>query len=294
MTTRKMKHRFLVIIILLVSCDFLPKGENQVILENHSPDKLNKAVIFEKHGNATVNNSIQISIIPSEANLTSTQIGNILVADQIANSSEKSDLISLRWLDNQKVEIFYANSLKLIFANDSLIINNKNIKIEYLEKDRNQVNTVDSNSKTQPLLESKWEELIFEKGGCLGGDQYVSETSDKKANYNPKPLVFSGEIWSQLRTFNKYDLTELLINKVQDTSQTKVHVCPFFTATEGEMAIYALQKIHQVNWYDFEEFGEFKDRAITNSDDQPQIWLQNILKNGQQRSNLVRLFENLE
>jgi len=37
-----------------------------------------------------------------------------------------------------------------------------------------------------------WKVLVFEKGGCLGGEQYISETEFKREE---TPLVFSEMDW---------------------------------------------------------------------------------------------------
>ncbi len=133
-----------------------------------------------------------------------------------------------------------------------------------------------------------WNILVFEKGGCLGGEQYIGEAEFKKEE---KPLVFSETEWKKLSNYEKVKLTEFLITKLSDTTKTKVHTCPFFEATNGEMAVYSLQHIHNKNWFDFSEFKEYKDKEYKSADEQPQMWLQNILKNETYRKKLAELFK---
>ena len=134
-----------------------------------------------------------------------------------------------------------------------------------------------------------WNVIVFEKGGCLGGEQYVNETEFKREE---KPLVFSETEWKKFSDNDKGKLTEFLITKLSDTTKTKVHTCPFFGATNGEMAVYSLQHIYKKNWYDFSEFKEYKDKEYKSATEQPQMWLQNILKNETERKKIAELYKN--
>ena len=134
-------------------------------------------------------------------------------------------------------------------------------------------------------IAEQWNFMVFEKGGCLGGTQYVS----KKKREIPT-MVFSEKEWKKFAKNNKTELTEFLITKLSDTTKTEVHTCPFFGATNGEMAVYSLQHIHNINWLEFSEFKEYKDREYGNATDQPQMWLQNVLKNETERNKLAELY----
>ncbi|MCD8045023.1 MAG: hypothetical protein LUH10_18490 [Tannerellaceae bacterium] len=68
------------------------------------------------------------------------------------------------------------------------------------------------------------------------------------------------------------------------------HTCPFFTTTESELAVYALQKIHRKNWYDFPPFREYKDKSGTSSRDNHQQWLQDLLYDPETRTQLAGLW----
>jgi hypothetical protein len=138
-------------------------------------------------------------------------------------------------------------------------------------------------------ISEQWNFMVFEKGGCLGGEQYVS---DKEFKQEQKPLVFSETEWTKFAKNNKTELTEFLISKLPDTTKTKIHTCPFFGATNGEMAVYSLQHIHNKNWFDFADFEKFKNKKYGNATDQPQMWLQNILKNETERKKIAELFRN--
>ena len=109
----------------------------------------------------------------------------------------------------------------------------------------------------------------------LGGEQYVSEKEFKR---EPKRLVFSETHWKKFEE--------------NDTTKTKVHTCPFFGATNGEMAVYSLQQIHKKNWFDFAEFKEYKNKEYKSATEQPQMWLQNILKNETERKKIAEFYSN--
>ncbi|MBU2927282.1 hypothetical protein [Winogradskyella psychrotolerans] len=136
-------------------------------------------------------------------------------------------------------------------------------------------------------IAEQWNFMVFEKGGCLGGTQYVTEKKRKIAT-----MVFSEKEWEKIAENDKTELTEFLITKLSDTTKTKVHTCPFFGATNGEMAVYSLQHIHNKNWLEFSEFKEYKNREYGNATDQPQMWLQNILKNENERKKIAELYKN--
>ncbi|MCL5246822.1 hypothetical protein M4I21_13435 [Cellulophaga sp. 20_2_10] len=141
-------------------------------------------------------------------------------------------------------------------------------------------------SQTMPIPEL-WNVMVFKKGGCLGGTQHIKDFKREIPT-----MVFSEKEW---KTFSKRDTTEVtnfLLSKLADTTTTAVHTCPFSNATNGEMAVYALQHIYDINWYNFAHFKEYDGKKITSATDQPQIWLQNILKNEKEREKLASLFKN--
>ncbi|CAG5087214.1 hypothetical protein [Parvicella tangerina] len=146
------------------------------------------------------------------------------------------------------------------------------------------------NLKQTDSIAETWNLLVFEKGGCLGGCQYVKEEKIEKKEV--RTLVFSQQAWKDFLNKDKTKLTHFLIGEMSDTTQTRIHTCPFFEATAGEMAVYSLQRIHQKNWFDFPEFITYKDREMESATEQPQAWLQEILKNKTQREKLEALYHN--
>lgn len=139
-------------------------------------------------------------------------------------------------------------------------------------------------------IDSLWNLLVFSKGGCLSGGQYVFE-----GKFGGEGCVMSNATsWNYLFSFNKNQLSEFLIGKISaDTLQTKIHTCPFFEAIEGEVAVYGLQRLHGLNWYDFDAFIEYQNRHSINSLENHQVWLQEILKDSKRRELLIASWKNI-
>lgn len=156
------------------------------------------------------------------------------------------------------------------------------LKIEIAQVKKTKLSKIQQTDSIAKL----WNIMVFEKGGCLGGLQYVKETKR-----DIRTMVFSEKEWKNFSKNDKNKLTQFLLTKLSDTTKTKIHTCPFFEATNGEMAVYSLQHIHKKNWFDFSEFKEFRDKEYKNATEQPQMWLQNILKNETDRKKLAELFK---
>ena len=135
--------------------------------------------------------------------------------------------------------------------------------------------------------DSLWNRLIFKKGGCLTGGQYFY----KGRFGNEACVMTNNRDWDIFFKGNQKQLTDLLITKIDgDTAKTRIHTCPFFVATESEVAIYALQRIYKFNWFDFEEFKEFKDKEVT-GEENSQAWLQRILQDKKRREVLIKCWK---
>ncbi len=179
----------------------------------------------------------------------------------------------------------HASNILLLILTLISCKNQSELKTEIAQIDKTELIKIIQTDSISEL----WNILVFEKGGCLGGEQYINETEFKR---EPKRLVFSETDWKKFSDNDKGKLTEFLITKLSDTTKTKVHTCPFFEATNGEMAVYSLQHIHKKNWFDFPEFKEYKDKDYESATEQPQMWLQNILNKETDRKKLAELFKN--
>lgn len=174
--------------------------------------------------------------------------------------------------------------------------NQDSYPLEGSSKDVNAIASVPETDKYQQLREmsndSLWHYLLFQKGGCLTGGQYVYDD-----HFGSEGCVMSRtKEWEIFFGRDEKQLSAFLLNQLTaDTTHTRIHTCPFSNATTGEVAVYSLQKIHLINWYDFEAFSDYKDKAIESSKDNPQAWLQDVLNNTLDRKKLIALWvqENL-
>lgn len=130
-------------------------------------------------------------------------------------------------------------------------------------------------------IDSLWNNLIFKEGGCLTGGQYIYDGEIIAEG----SIIHHSKGWKHFFDFPKSELTTFLLSKLTDTLSTKIHTCPFFNATEGELAVYCLQKLFLVNWYDFDEFRDYRNRDIDDSENH-QVWLQKILLDDKSRETL--------
>ena len=98
-------------------------------------------------------------------------------------------------------------------------------------------------------VEDEWTGLL-EEGGCLFGSVYYNPQSAIPAE---APGVFTNQRWQAFFRRNKQKTVPFLVKQIPDKSKTNLHVDPFQPPTRGEAAVYALQHILKVNWYELKE-----------------------------------------
>lgn len=148
------------------------------------------------------------------------------------------------------------------------------------------------NRSTGISLDSLWTK-VTSNSSCLTGGQY-----QVNGKFNSEGCILDhSEDWEILFNSPKSSLTEFLITKLEKSDTTAVHTCPFFLATEGELAIYALQRVYNKNWFDFDEFKIYKERADSpqaiplSNRDNFQGWLQDeVLQNPEKRDLMKNLW----
>jgi hypothetical protein len=101
---------WILLIFIAVSCQVFDKSDNRIIKEYYNPKQNMKVVVFEKTGNATVNNLIQSSIQGYDYELNSEDIGNVFVADQFQNI--KNSILTINWIDNETVEFTFPHKIR--------------------------------------------------------------------------------------------------------------------------------------------------------------------------------------
>jgi hypothetical protein len=166
----------------------------------------------------------------------------------------------------------------------TLTSNSQEIKRRTVTKSSNSSRFTQADSIFQNMsLDSLWKYLIYQRGGCLTGGQIIRDSlfgnnGCVMAGYNIR-----GFAWNYFFSYPKAELTYFLLDKLADTNKTRIHTCPCYMAKCGEVAVYALHKIYLQNWYDFAPFKAYSTRKMTSCADGPQIWLQDILKDEEQR-----------
>jgi hypothetical protein len=122
------------------------------------------------------------------------------------------------------------------------------------------------NFETLPMAK-QWD-LLTEFGGCLVGGQYCSNGTCGGEGC----VLTKNKYWLYFLNSVSQSKIDFLINRMGDTTDTNLHTCPFYSTKQGEIAVYSLQFIFKINWYDFSiEYLEL----IENSDDS--ISVQEIL-----------------
>lgn len=140
-----------------------------------------KVVVFEKTGNATVNNSIQASIQGYDYELNNEDIGNVFVADQFENPNiSKDSVLTVNWIDNETVEFIFPQKIRT-FKKESQFENNiGKVKILYPATEK-----IDLTKIPDSL------ELIVDKSltGDFNGDNKTDFASVVKNKNNQKTGV---------------------------------------------------------------------------------------------------------
>src|SRR5690606_14749675 len=163
----------------------------------------------------------------------------------------------------------------------SLIIGKTNDSITKIVNVKQQ-NSVDASLHN---IDSLWNKII-KINGCLTNGVYAENGKFRSEGC----IIDEKQEWEVFLNIDKTELTHFLISKLQSKDSTYSHTCPFFLATEGELAIYGLQRVHKINWFDFKEFSEFKNKEVTSAVDNHQKWIQDILSDTKQRYLLENLW----
>jgi hypothetical protein len=86
------------------------------------------------------------------------------------------------------------------------------------------------------------------------------------------------------------DVAPFLIGRIDSKKATKTHVCPHGLATEGELAVYALQHLLRVNWFSLPGTTDaFKKASATRARNQQQA-VRILLNDADAREEIKRLF----
>ena len=122
----------ILMLVLVFSCQIFDKSENRLIKEYYNPKSSMKVIVFEKLGNATVNNSIQASVHGYDYELKNEDIGNVFVADKIEGIKKSVDSILIaNWIDNETVEFIHPKNIRTFKTENRFENNVGKVRIEY-------------------------------------------------------------------------------------------------------------------------------------------------------------------
>lgn len=96
-------------------------GPNTLIKESYNPQQSKKAILFQKGGNATSDNSLQVVIAGYDHELENREVGNTFTVDSDHNSTtQDSSSINFTWLSNDTLKIDFDKKLRTFIQNRSV------------------------------------------------------------------------------------------------------------------------------------------------------------------------------
>ena len=104
-------------------------------------------------------------------------------------------------------------------------------------------------------VKEEWEELVA-LGGCTLGRRYYSpqfDTYEPDEGGNPEAGIFYRKRWVAFFRRDKKETVPFLISQIPSKAKTSVHIDPLGNAQRGELAVYCLQYILKVNWYELKK-----------------------------------------
>lgn len=115
----------------------------------------------------------------------------------------------------------------------------------------------------QETISEEWILLSDSLKGCTTRGQYYNN-----AKYGGEACCFDiSKDWQSFFKHSKEELSNFLLTQLSDTSQSSIHICPYFNATKGELAVYCLQRIYKVNWYDLNlKYKHIQDGSFVKDD----------------------------
>ena len=108
--------QFLILFCCLIftSCFEKMDSENNIIYQTRDYEGIRNAILFIKSSGATVGDSYQKSILPSQNKHSNSDVGNIFVSDD-PNRALNSDtsMIKLMWVGHDTLRITYNKKLRV-------------------------------------------------------------------------------------------------------------------------------------------------------------------------------------
>ena len=135
-------------------------------------------------------------------------------------------------------------------------------------------------------LTNLWDSLCTVKG-CLVGWQWVNE--DKWCSEGC--VLTIDKSWKDfLFQTDKKELAQFLIKQLPNKQKTSTHTCPNDVATQGELALYCLQGISKINFFDLSPTFALKEKQVAKKYHNHQAWIWHIQSSKKELEDLQRLW----
>ena len=103
-------------------------------------------------------------------------------------------------------------------------------------------------------------------------------------------LIAFSLILLQLSCSDKKQLSTFLIKQLPDKVESKIHTCPFKDATKGELALYCLQGISKINFYELSPAFALKEKEVGKKYRSEQAWIWHIQRSKKELVDLQKLW----
>ncbi len=113
-----MKILFVALILnFIISCAIFDESPHEILQESSNSNNRYKAFLLYKAGNATVQNSLQVKVVPFSYKLKEKETGNIFVVDNLEGINKP---VQMKWISNDTLLIQYNYLLEIIKQEDKI------------------------------------------------------------------------------------------------------------------------------------------------------------------------------
>ena len=104
-----------------VGCLDLGTGKAVVLRETSNEIKTKKAILLDNGGNATTDNSLQVSVLNYGAKVSDIELGNTFTVDSDHGATKQdTSSIEFTWLTNDTLQISYDKKLRTFIQRDKV------------------------------------------------------------------------------------------------------------------------------------------------------------------------------
>ena len=155
-------------------------------------------------------------------------------------------------------------------------------------------NTTQPQVNTKPVLKTYseleltnlWDSLC-NIHDCLVGGQRVNQG---KWGGEGCVLTLNKQWVNFLNKTDNKQLSSFLIKQLPDKTETQIHTCPYEGATKGELALYYLQGISKINFYELSSAMALKEKEVGKKYSSEQAWIWHIQSSNKELEDLQKLW----